>query len=45
MEVRIENIKPIAVSHQDETVDLAVKGAILKAKASLDTVLGKIKDH
>lgn len=45
LEVRVKNLKPIAVTEQKGSMDQAVKGAILKAKASLDTVLGKLNEH
>lgn len=45
LEVRVKNLKPIAVSHHEGSMDQALKGAILKAKASLDTALGKLNEH
>lgn len=45
LEARIEGRKPIAVSNQSETTELAVSGAIDKLKASLETILGRIQNH
>jgi flavin-binding protein dodecin len=45
LEVRVKNLKPIAVTEREDSMDQAVKGAIIKAKASLDSVLGKLNEH
>ncbi len=45
LETRLEGRKPIAVSSQADTAEMATSGAIDKLKASLDTILGKIKNH
>lgn len=39
MEVRIEGRQPIATSDQEDTVELAIAGAITKMQASLKTLL------
>ena len=45
MEVRVKNLNPIAVTEREDSMDQAVKGAIIKAKASLDSALGKLNEH
>ena len=45
LEARLEGRKPIAVSNQSDTIELAVTGAIDKLKASLETILGRIQNH
>ncbi|NQV53986.1 MAG: HPF/RaiA family ribosome-associated protein [Flavobacteriales bacterium] len=45
LEARLEGRKPIVVSDQAETVELAVSGAIEKLKASLKTIVEKIQQH
>ena len=45
LEARLENMQPIAVSDHADTVQQAVKGAVEKMKASLDTVTGRLKNH
>jgi len=45
LETRLEGRQPIAVSCQDDTVELAVSGAIDKLKTTLKTVLGRISNH
>jgi len=41
LEARLEGRKPIAVSSQGETIDIAITGAIDKIKSSIETILGK----
>ncbi|CAM4403510.1 HPF/RaiA family ribosome-associated protein [Zobellia nedashkovskayae] len=45
LETRIAGKQPIAVSCQDDTVELAVSGAIDKLTASLETIIGKMHNH
>ena len=45
LEARIEGRQPIAVSNQADNIELAVSGAIDKLKASLETILGRLRDH
>ncbi len=45
LEARIEGKPPIAVSCQDNTVELSVSGAIEKLKSSLDTILERNANH
>jgi ribosome-associated translation inhibitor RaiA len=45
LEARLEGMNPIAVTHQDDKVELAVSGAIDKLKVSLDTILGRKQKH
>jgi hypothetical protein len=45
LEARLEGMKPIVVSNNGNTHDLAVKGAINKLKTSLDSTLGRLNKH
>ena len=45
LEARIEGRQPIAVSCQSDTIEYAVKGALDKLKASLETILGRLQNH
>jgi len=45
MEARIEGRKPAAVTHQAETMDQAIAGALNKLKSSLDSTLDRMTDH
>ncbi len=45
LEARLEKRKPIAVTSQADTVELAVDGAIEKLKNSLSTIIGRLRDH
>lgn len=45
IEARLEGFQPIAVTNTADTIEQAVRGAIDKLKNSLDTVLGRLKNH
>lgn len=45
LEARLEGRQPIAVSALANTYEFAVDSAIDKLKASLDTILGRIRSH
>lgn len=45
IEARLEGRQPIAVSDNADTVEKALRGALEKLKASLDTIIGRLKDH
>lgn len=45
IEARLEGRQPIAVSDNADTVEQALKGALDKLKASLDTVIGRLNEH
>jgi len=45
LEARLEGMKPIVVSNNGNTHELAVKGAINKLKTSLDSTLGRLNNH
>jgi ribosome-associated translation inhibitor RaiA len=45
LEARLEGRQPIAVSCQDDTVELAVSGAIDKLKTTLETILERAANH
>ena len=45
LEARLEGLHPITVTCQDDNLAQAVSGAIDNLKASLETVLGRIREH
>lgn len=45
LEARVADIKPVAVTSFDNTIDQAVTGAISKLTAVLDTTFGKMEKH
>ena len=45
IEARIEGRQPIAVSDKADNYEVAVNGAVGKLKASLDTIIGKLRTH
>ena len=45
IEARMEGRQPIAVTDRANDYELAVSGAIEKLKASLETIVGKLKHH
>jgi len=45
LEARVEGLQPIAVTNHDNTIEQAVNGALDKLKASLDSVLGRLKKY
>jgi len=45
IEVRLEGMKPIAVSNNANTHEQAIEGAIEKIKTSLDSMLGRMRNH
>lgn len=45
IEARPANAKPMAVTHEAETVKLALTGALQKASRQLDSALGKRMDR
>tara|TARA_R110002126_G_scaffold277560_1_gene423504 strand:+ start:67065 stop:67379 length:315 start_codon:yes stop_codon:yes gene_type:complete len=45
LEARLESRQPIAITHQANTIDLAVTGAINKIKTAIETIIAKIKKH
>jgi ribosome-associated translation inhibitor RaiA len=45
LEARLEGRQPIAVTALASTYELAVNSAIDKLKASLDTILGRLRNH
>ena len=45
LEARLEGRQPIAVTDMANTYEQAVDGAIDKLKTSLDTILGRLKNH
>lgn len=45
IEARIEGKQPIAVSTKSDTIERALEGAIEKLKTSLETTIGRMKNH
>lgn len=45
LEARISGGEPVGVSHADETIDKAVRGALAKMRSRLDHVLGQKHDR
>ena len=45
IEARLEGMKPIAVTNNANTHEQAVEGAIEKLKTSLDSMLGRMRNH
>jgi len=45
LEARLKGMQPIAVTCHAGSINQALNGAIDKLKASMDTVLGRLKDH
>ena len=45
LEARVENLKPIAVSHHASTLHDAVSGSIIKLKKSMESIHGKLKKY
>lgn len=45
LEARVEGKQPIAVTCQAETMEKAVSGGINKLQASLETIIGRDRNH
>jgi hypothetical protein len=45
LEARLEGRQPIAVTNLANTHEQAVEGAIKKLKTSLNTILGRLRNH
>ncbi len=45
IEARLEGMQPVAVSNHGDTAEQAIKGAVVKLKTSLDTIIGRSKSH
>lgn len=45
MEAKLEGRQPIAVTHQDATVDLAMDGAAGKMARMIESTIGKLQDQ
>jgi ribosome-associated translation inhibitor RaiA len=45
LEARLEGMQPIAVTNNADTHHEAVKGAVDKLKAALDTVIGRLRNY
>jgi ribosome-associated translation inhibitor RaiA len=45
IEARLSGMKPIAVTNHGNTHEQALGGAVDKLKTSLDTILGRLRNH
>jgi ribosome-associated translation inhibitor RaiA len=45
LEARLQGLQPIAVTSNANSYDEAVTGAIIKLKSSLDSTIGKLRNH
>lgn len=45
LEARVEGLQPIAVTHKAASLHQAVTGATDKLKKSLDSAIGKLRNH
>jgi ribosome-associated translation inhibitor RaiA len=45
LEVRMGSLKPVAVTHQAETLYLAIEGALEKMERALSRTIGKLETH
>src|SRR5690554_5171730 len=45
LEARVANIKPIAVTSYDNSIDQAVNAAIIKLTSAIDSTLGRMSTH
>jgi ribosome-associated translation inhibitor RaiA len=45
IEVRLSGMNPLAVTNHANTHEQAVEGALYKLKTSLNTILGRLRDH
>ena len=45
IEARLEGMKPIAVTNNANTHEQAVEGAVEKLKTTLETILGRLRNH
>ena len=45
LEARLKGLRPVVVSHQAENLDFAVSGAIDKLVKSLESTIGKLRNH
>ncbi|MFZ0281305.1 MAG: HPF/RaiA family ribosome-associated protein [Bacteroidales bacterium] len=45
IEARLEGMKPIAVTNHASNQEQSVEGAIDKLKSSLDTIIGRLRNH
>ena len=45
LEARLKGLKPVVVTHHAENLDIAVSGAIDKLIKSLESSLGKLRNH
>jgi ribosome-associated translation inhibitor RaiA len=45
IEARLEGMKPIAVTNHADTHEQAVEGALVKLKTSINTLIGRLRNH
>jgi ribosome-associated translation inhibitor RaiA len=45
LEARLKGLKPVVVSHDAENIDVALSGAIDKLVKSLESTIGRLRNH
>jgi ribosome-associated translation inhibitor RaiA len=45
LEARLEGMQPIAVTAHGDTIQAALRDALIKLKSSLDSTLGRLQNH
>lgn len=45
LEARVKGMQPMAVTHEADSLDIAVSGAAEKMKRSLETTFGKMRNY
>lgn len=45
LEARLKGLKPVVVTHQAETIEIAVNGAADKLKNALENTIGRLRNH
>ena len=45
LEARLKGLKPVVVTHQAETIDFAFSGATDKLIKSLESTIGRLRNH
>ncbi len=45
LEARLKGLNPVVVTHHAETIDFAVNGAADKLKKTLESTIGRLRNH
>ncbi|WP_207534812.1 HPF/RaiA family ribosome-associated protein [Desertivirga arenae] len=45
IEAKLESLNPVVITNFADTPELAIKGAVDRLKGSLDSVVGRLKEH